>query len=115
MVKRSFMGGRHSAPCGGPARDLLPHLTFALGKAPASWDMPSQSVLSALRRPVGKGMSVPGPGCVKTRFWWQGLGRIDEADFMLGSLLSIRRRPECALPVSYCRPGRVGPFLYRRS
>jgi hypothetical protein len=40
----------------------------------------------------------------------KGRGRIGKADFMLGSPLSIRRRPECALPVSCCRPGRAGPL-----
>jgi hypothetical protein len=60
-------------------------------------------------------MTVMGPDCVKTRFWLEGRGRIGKADFMLGSLLSIRRRPECALPVSCCRPGRAAPFRYRRA
>ena len=34
---------------------------------------------------------------------------------MLGSLSSIRQRPECSSPFSWCRPGRAAPFRYLRS
>ena len=58
------------------------------------------------------------PGCVKTRmFLWLG-ERANwpcAARLRCGSLPSNRQRPECALPVSCCRPGRAAPFRYLRS
>jgi hypothetical protein len=40
------------------------------------------------RSGYSRAMFALGPGCEKTRFWWEGLGRIDGADFRLGLLLS---------------------------
>jgi hypothetical protein len=65
----------------------------------------------------GSSMSAVGPGCVKTLILRLS-GATDqfcEAAVMLGLRLSIRRRPECALPVSCCRPERAGPFRSRRA
>jgi hypothetical protein len=99
-----------------PSHVRLPREIHPSWRRPRSPDLQAMSAFGVRRTCRSRaGMSAFDPGCVKTRFWWEGRGRIDGADFMLGSPLSIRRRPECALPVSYCRPEREGPFLYRRS
>jgi hypothetical protein len=39
-------------------------------------------------------MSELGPGCVKTRFWWEGLGRIDGAFIGYGDS-ALNRQSSC--------------------